>query len=136
MKVKNNVVKMDDWEVEGFFESKKDGFIAAVKIYETSKGSMPVMFKDGKAFMLYDEDTQAPATRTELSRVLKSSVDEYGPDCVFEDLFEDIYIEVSNGVAIEEDVAEMYGFSEEQCTNILDSIDDLSGYTETSWTDM
>ena len=60
MFIKNAVVTMD-WEAEGFFETKKDGFVAAVHIYETEKFTCPVIFKGGVACMIWDDETEAPA---------------------------------------------------------------------------
>lgn len=123
MLIKNVVLKMP-WQAEGFFETKKDGFIAAVEIYETEKFSCPVLFKRGIACMIWDDDAEAPATRDEIQKVLKEIVKE-DPEADMEEYFPDNYIEVSNGVEFESAVADFYGFSEEQQQDVLNRIADL-----------
>lgn len=136
--IKNAIVKMD-WDSEGFYEHKAtDTFIAAVNEYSVPSGKLAVIFMNGKAFLLYDEETEAPVTRDDFTKFLHDMVDVYGPDVVLEDTDEcaEIYIELSNGVEVDSELAESYGLSEEDCEDINARIEDLSGYTEVTYEDM
>lgn len=136
--IKNAIVKMD-WEADGFIEHKAQGtFVAAVNEYDIAGGKLAVIFMNGKAFLLYDEEEGAPTTRESFIEFLHDMVEEYGPDVVLEDTDEcaEIYIELSNGAGVDEDIASAYGLSDEQCEDILARIDDLSGYVETTYEDM
>lgn len=135
MLIKNAIVEMD-WDAEGFYETRNDGFVAAVNIYTTSKGEYAVMFKDGVAFMIFDDDTQAPATRAELRSALKQVVDDAGAEANMEEYFPDCFIELCTGADVDPDLAEMYGFSEEDCKDISDRLTDLSGYIDITVEDM
>ena len=135
MLIKNAIVKMD-WDAEGFYETRADGFVAAVNIYTTSNGEYAVMFKDGVAFMIFDDDTQAPAVRSELQSALKQVVDDAGASASMEEYFPDNYIELCTGGEVDPDLAEMYGFSDEDCQDISDRLLDLSGYIDTVTEDM
>ena len=135
MLIKNAIVNMP-WDAEGFYETKADGFIAAVHIYECEGKEVPIMFKDGKAFMIYDEDLGAPASRSELQKALKEAVKEDGPTVDMEEWFPDDYIEISNGAEVDTDIADIYKLNGEQCKDIMDRLDDLSGYVDVSIEDM
>ena len=134
MFIKNAVVTMD-WEVEGFFETKKDGFVAAVHIYETEKFTCPVIFKGGVACMIWDDDTEAPATREELKKVFAEIVKD-DPEAPIEEYFPDNYIELSNGAEVFEDAAEFYQFTEEQKEDILNRVRDIMRYYVTEEEEM
>lgn len=128
-----------DWDADGFYEHKAtDTFIAAVNLYDTPKGELAVIFMNGKAFLLFDEETEAPVTRDDFTKFLHDMVEAYGPDVILEDTeeCEDIYIELSNGVEVDPDMAELYGLSEENCEDIVNRLADLSGYIETTYEDM
>lgn len=136
--IKNAIVSMD-WDADGFYEHKAtDTFIAAVNLYNTPKGELAVIFMGGKAFLLFDEETEAPVTRDDFTKFLHDMVEAYGPDVVLEDTeeCEDIYIELSNGVDVDPDMAELYGLSDEDCEDIVNRLADLSGYVETTYEDM
>lgn len=135
MLIKNAIVKMP-WDAEGFYETKNDGFIAAVNLYDVNDDKIAVMFKGGKAFMIFDSELEKPASRDELQKALKEVVKSDGPDAEMEEWFPDDYIELSTGATVNSDVAEMYGFTEEQCEDILNRLADLSGYVETTFEDM
>lgn len=134
MFIKNAVVTMD-WEAEGFFETKKDGFVAAVHIYETEKFTCPVIFKGGVACMIWDDETEAPATREELKKVFAEIVKD-DPEAPIEEYFPDNYIELSNGAEVFEDVAEFYQFTEEQKEDILNRVRDIMRYYVTEEEEM
>jgi len=137
--IKNAIVKMD-WDAEGFYEHKAEGtFVAAVQLYDTSKGNeVAVIFKGGKAFFLYNRDTESIMTRDEFTEFLHDMVTEYGPDVDFEYADEscEIYIELSAGGDVDPDIAESYGLSDEDCMDILNRIVDLSGYESVVYEDM
>ena len=126
MLVKNAVVTMD-WEAEGFFETKKDGFVAAVHIYETDKCVCPVIFKGSVACMIWDSETEAPATRDELKKVFAEIVKD-DPEAPIDEYFPDDYVELSNGVEVYEDVADFYQFTDEQKEDILNRVRDIMRY--------
>lgn len=134
MFIKNAVVTMD-WEAEGFFETKKDGFVAAVHIYETEKFTCPVIFKGGVACMIWDDETEAPATREELKKVFAEIVKD-DPEAPIEEYFPDNYIELSNGAEVFEDAAEFYQFTEEQKEDILNRVRDIMRYYVTEEEEM
>lgn len=131
MFVKNAIVKMD-WDVEGFIESKTHGFVAAVHTYKSTDGTdIPVVFRDGKAFMLYNLEEGRLEQLADLRVDIKTAIDDQGYDCNMEEYYEeDGYIEVSNGSYVDSDIAESYGLSDEDCEDVLARIDDLSGYVE------
>ena len=136
MYIKNAVVKML-WDAEGFFETKKDGFIAAVQLYENKKTgeTLAVMFKNGKAFMIFDNETEKPATRDDLRDAL-SEIIKTDPEGDMEEYFPDTYIELCNGVTCDADVADAYGLDEDDQEDIINRCDDLSGYYVTEYEDM
>ena len=134
MFIKNAVVTMD-WEAEGFFETKKDGFVAAVHIYKTEKFTCPVIFKGGVACMIWDDETEAPATREELKKVFAEIVKD-DPEAPIEEYFPDNYIELSNGAEVFEDAAEFYQFTEEQKEDILNRVRDIMRYYVTEEEEM
>ncbi len=129
--VKNEVVSML-WDAEGFFESKSDGFIAAVHIYEGSKGSIPVMFKDGKAFVLLDPDTDMPTTREDLYEVTAECFRE---GTIVEEVYEEEYVEFSNEVEYNDTALGYYGLTPDDGEDMLARLRDLSGYWETETVD-
>ena len=137
--IKNAIVKMD-WDADGFYEHKAEGtFVAAVHLYDTSQGTkLAVIFKGGKAFLLFNTATGAPMTRDEFTEFLHNMVKEYGPDVDLEYADEscEVYIELSAGGGGDPDVAESYGLSDEDCSDISDRLADLSGYEYTEYTDM
>lgn len=135
--VRNAVVKMD-WEREGFFESKKDTcFVAATELYETTGGDeICVIFKNNKAFLLYDEEAEGAMSREKFTEVLHDAIEEYGVDVDFSEIYEDAYIEVCNGAEIDQDIADGYGLDDEVCEDIVARCDDLSGYEVITYEDM
>lgn len=125
MLVKNGIVKMP-WEEENFFESKKFGFIAAVHKYETTKGTdLWVMFHDSKAFIINDNENDAPADHDMLLRLCKEMVDDDGEH--MDEYYGEDIIDLSYG-SVDTDMAEFYGISEEDCDDIDNRIADLENY--------
>lgn len=124
--IKNDIVTMD-WDADLFFESRKRGFIAAVNVYETSKGSVPVIFQDNKIFLLIDPDTVKPASVEDISGAIKDCFKE---NLDIEDAFEDSYVELGIGSVDEEDIANNYGLSDEDIADINKRLRDLSAYWE------
>lgn len=125
------------WDAEGFYETKSDGFVAAVHIYKVADDKeLAVMFKDGKAFMIWDSKLEMPASRDFLQKALMTAVKGDGALVNMEDWFPDEYIELSSGATVDSDVADIYGFTDEQCEDILDRIADLGGYVDITYEDM
>lgn len=129
--VKNEVVNMM-WDAEGFFESKTEGFIAAVHIYEGTKGKIPVMFKDEVAFVLLDPDTDMPTTREDLYAVTSQCFKE-GSDVI--EVYEDAYVNFANMNEYKPKVLEYYGLTTEDGDDMLKRLADLYDYWETETVD-
>lgn len=125
--IKNDVVSMQ-WDADYFFESNSRGFIAALNIYETPDGEVPVVFKDKKIFLLLDPDTDGVATADNISDVIKQCFKE---DIEIEDAFEEFVVELGELQVENVDLAESYGFSEEDISDMDARIDDLMGYWAT-----
>ena len=123
--IRNNVVQMD-WDAETFYESKKNGFIAAIHQYEGSDGSqVPVVFSNQKAFLLVDDETGEPASVKEIFEALQYANKLNEP---IDEVCVDNYVELSNSVTVEEDTMVAYGISLEYADDIINRLDDLSGY--------
>lgn len=126
MFVKNAIVKMD-WVVEGFIETKKGGFVAAIHDYQTDYGTVPVVFMNGHAFCVWDEDEQRLSNMEEIKSVLKQCYDG-GLD--FEETLteQDAYVLVTD-LSITNDYVKMeYKLSDEDLEDIENRIFDLKGY--------
>lgn len=132
--IKNDVVKMD-WDADCFFESKKKGFIGAVKVYETeTAGSVPVCFADGCAFVLLDNESESVVLNAEaVNDCIKAS---YKAKVPMAEYCEDIYGKIGDLQVVDAEVAAYYGLSEEDCYDIDARINDLSGYWITVEEDM
>lgn len=122
--VKNEFVKML-WDAEGFFESKTDGFLAAVQLYEGTRGTVAVMFRDNKAFIILDPDTEFAADREELFKAIK---DCHKSGLNIEDYFYEQYVEFSNGVEYDEGVLAYYGLDAEDGEDMNKRLEDLQDY--------
>lgn len=126
--IENDVVSME-WDADYFFESNQSGFVAAINIYETPDGEVPVVFKDNKIFLLLDPDTDGVATADNIADVIKQCFKE---DIELEEAFEEFYVSLGeSGVLLNADVAESYGLSEDDIADIESRIEDLSGYWAT-----
>lgn len=124
--IKNDIVKMD-WVAEHFFESKSQGFIAAVHVYDTPQGEVSVVFQDKVIFLLIDSDTAKPASAEDIRDALRMCFKE---SLLVEEAFEDSYVELGVGGIDEEDIAFEYGLSDEDIKDINRRYDDLSPYWE------
>lgn len=124
--IKNDIVKMD-WDADAFFESRSRGFVAAVNVYKTSEGPVPVVFQDKKIFILLDPDTVEPTTLEDITQVIK---DCYKDNIDLEDAFPESYVELGVGVVLDEDVANQYGLTDADIADINNRIDDLMPYWE------
>lgn len=124
--IKNDIVKME-WVAEHFFESKSQGFIAAVREYDTPEGKVTVVFQDKVIFLLIDNDTEKPATVEDIRDALKVC---FTDNLLVEEAFEDSYIELGIGGVDEEDTAHAYGLSDEDILDINKRYIDLSPYWE------
>ena len=125
--IKNDIVSMD-WESEQFFETK-EGFFAAIQTYNTENDIVSVVFQNKIAFLLLDEEENAPASLDDTKGAVKTM---YKEDMTAEELYEDVYVELGNTVVNEEgaETARHYGLSDEQIKDINARLDDLSGYYE------
>lgn len=130
--IKNDVVKMD-WDADTFFESRDYGFIAAVNVYETPKGSVPVIFQDNKIYLLYDAEEGDLASLDDIKSVIKDCFDT-GDDV--EDRYYASYIELGIATVDNEDIANSYGLTDEDISDINQRIMDLSPYWEIEETPM
>lgn len=127
--IKNDYVDMK-WDAEGFYESKKNGFVGAVWIYGEGDDARPVCFHNGKAFLLVDEDGYCSRdTIEDALREANNGVED------IEDMFEEYYVDLGNLSYLNDDVLEMHGLSE-YAEDIEARLDDLSCYWETVEEDM
>ena len=122
--IKNEIVSME-WNADLFFESKSAGFVAAINVYETPNGQVPVVFQENKIFTLLDEDTNAVASVSDIARVIK---DCFNAQALIEDEFEDVYVEFGYGAVDDVGIAENFGLSDEDIADMDNRIKDLSGY--------
>lgn len=122
--IKNDVVSMD-WEAEQFFETK-EGFVAAIREYQTEKGNVAIIFQDKVAYLLLDEDNN-PASVEDCSEAIKNI---YKEGLSAEDLYPDSYVELGTTVVLDDgaDTARYYGLSDGDIEDINKRLDDLSGY--------
>ena len=114
-----------NWKADHFFESRTAGFIAAVNVYNTEQGEVPVVFQDKHIFLLIDPDEGIPATVKEIQNALKECLEE---SLEVSDAFEDCYVELGFESVDEEDIAMSYGLTDEDIQDINKRIQDLSGY--------
>lgn len=124
--IKNGIVSMT-WDADYFFESNRSGFYAAINVYKTEKGDVPVVFEDNNIFMLYDEDEGRLSTADEISDAVKVCFSE---DLLLYEAFEDNVIMLGTGSVDDEDVAYMYGLSDEDIEDINSRVVDLAPYWE------
>lgn len=122
--IKNDMVSMK-WDAEGFYESKTDGFIAAVHIYDTPNGRLAVTFKDNKAFIVLDTETDQPLDRASLYRLVREEFMEGTP---IEDYYQDEYVLLGTLTGVESEPAEYYGLDLSDQEDLLARMRDLSGY--------
>lgn len=116
--VKNNMVDMQ-WDADGFVETKKMGFIAAVHRY----GNVAVAFKDGKVYTHVDDDGECIDFNA-LVKVIKNAVKERDDD--YPDFYED-YAEIYDGREFMDETVTFLNL-EDQKDDILARLKDLSGY--------
>lgn len=122
--IKNDYVDMD-WDAEGFFESRENGFVGAVWIYSGSQGEIPVCFHDSAVFILADEDGNV-FTREQIRDCLAEC---NASNETMEGLFEENYIPfgtVAEGV--NEDNVMMYGLTMDDAIDIVHRLEDVCVY--------
>lgn len=121
--VKNAVVNMP-WEVENFYESKVNGFVAAVHNYEIDGVTVGVAFQDGCAYVMPDDNGGYKVGKALERDIVVSGkegyslMDYFGEDGCY-------LIAVAGGLV---DSGECLGLSEDDVTDIINRINDLSGY--------
>lgn len=122
--IKNDFVDMD-WDAEGFFESRENGFVGAVWIYEGSKGEVPICFHDGAAFLMVDEDGNL-FSRDQIRKCLAEVNRDGG---VMSEYYEENYVllgTVQSG--IEEDNVMLYGLTLSDAEDVAARLGDVSCY--------
>lgn len=135
--VRNAVVKENYWKVENFFETKADGYVAASQEYETTKGSMLVVFKDRQAGFLIDSDTGLPISNDELTKELASLVKEGSIGESLDDIYPDAWVLIGVKDTITDDEwLNEFGFSAEQIRDVEERMADLENYYEDSEEEM
>lgn len=117
--VKNDVVEMP-WNVDGFIESRKDGFVAAVHSYN----GVPIAFKEGKAYTHADDDGEIIGFKDLVSVIKRASKER---DSDYPEFYDD-YVEIYDGCDFtNEGFMEYHGILD--CKDdILARLQDLSGY--------
>lgn len=127
--VRNAVVKENFWKVENFFETKKEGYVAASQEYETPKGTMLVVFKDRQAGFLLDPDTGKPISNKEFLNELASLQKDGELDSSLEDIYPDSYVQIGvKDTITDEEWLDNFGFSDEQKRDIEARMADLENY--------
>ncbi len=135
--VRNAVVKENYWKRENFFETKKDGFVAASQEYDTPEGSMLVVFKDRQAGFLIDPDTGKPISNKELTSILGDLFKSGEINEDLGDLYEDSWQLIGKmGIITDDSWFDSFGFSAEQQQDVVDRMNDLENYYEDTVEDM
>ena len=119
--VRNGIVKMD-WNADGFLESRKDGFISAVKDYN----GIGVAFKEGKAYTLVSEEGEKYTFQEvveEIKRAYKKKDGDF-PE------FYDTYVEIYDGREFSNTEALGIQEFEEDILNRLKDLEDYWAYEE------
>ena len=128
-----------DWEADSFYESKANGtFVSALNMYEDTMGDdLPIIFKDGKAFILWDAEAEKPLGVAEYTQLLAKLTRKYGEDVNLEEIGEtaDMYVEISNGTPVDPDIAEAYCIDKEVAEDVVARLRDLSGYYSVEYQD-
>lgn len=135
--VRNAVVRENYWKRENFFETKKEGFVAASQEYVTPEGTMLVVFKDRQAGFLIDPETGKPITNKELTQTLADLNKSGEIEEDLGDLYEDSWQMIGKqGVITDDSWFESFQFSDEQVQDVIDRMNDLENYYEDTVTDM
>ena len=124
--IKNGIVNMV-WNADHFLESRKSGFVAAINVYSTDKGDVPVIFQDQKGYILLDQDTNKPASVSDIISVVKECFKE---DLDIETELEGSYVELGVMLVDYEDTARMFGLTDDDIADINNRFDDLQPYWE------
>lgn len=134
MYVKNAVVSDNMWEVEGFIETKKGGFIAAIHEYDKGDSVVPVVFMNRKAFVVFDNEEERLSTMEEIKVALKQCYDS-GQE--FESVLEDqeAFVLCTDLDIVNDYVKEEYGITDEDIEDMENRIMDLDGYEEEVYLD-
>lgn len=128
MLVKNAIVGMD-WDAETFYESKTKGFVAAVHKYKNSEGEeVPICFRAGKAFYIYDNDTGKPAKAEEFAKAISDIVKKDGNFIEIADYFPEDYIEIADKFEVNDETVDYLGLSEEDKADIVKRVNDINNY--------
>lgn len=119
--VSNNFVSMD-WDSDGFVDSKKNGFIAAVHKY----GDTVVAFYEGKIYThLNSEGTKSSLSMKDFVKVIKQNLVRK-PDYDYPNYYED-YAEIYDGAEFNDCLADTLGLTEYK-EDMIARLQDLSGY--------
>ena len=132
--VDNGIVKME-WDADLFVENKYVGFIAAGKQY----GDVIVMFQDGDAYTLYDEENPFTAqdiltTVRNAYNIKKGKEPSYTKEYTMDE-FDEYLLLASEGELYEGNLA-VVGLSEEDGKDILARLEDIGQYYEEEIVDM
>lgn len=123
--IKNGVVNML-WDANAFFESRDGGFVAACQLYEGCNGNIVVCFKDSKAFILSDPENEGCSI--DLENMYEIVSEAFREELDIEDCFVDEYVDVYDGIDLNETALEYYGLSEEDGDDIVKRFKDLKSY--------
>ena len=122
--IKNDFVDMD-WDADGFFESRENGFVGAVWVYEGTKGEIPVCFHEKEAFLMVDEEGSV-FSRDQIRSCL-AEVNRAGD--IMSDYYQENYIKLGSvSEGIDEDNVMLYGLTMEDAENIAERLGDVSCY--------
>ncbi len=128
MYVKNDIVRDNYWEAEGFVEDKRVGFICAIHDYH----GVPVVFQEGIAFTMID--AEGPLDIESIKSVIKKSfkinkADGSRVHVYSVDEFEE-YVELASeeGKTLSEANLRLAGLTDEDVADMKERFEDLSGY--------
>lgn len=117
--VQNDIVSMD-WDADGFIESKKAGFIAALQTYN----GIAVVFKDGKIYTHILDDGTAMDAKSLVSAIKKAVKED---DSDYPEYYDD-YVELFDGKEFEENNLSHFGIDLSNEADMLARLKDLDNY--------
>lgn len=134
MFVKNEVVRDNFWDVEDFFETKEDGYVAATHTYQTSSGPVLVIFKDRKAYLIVEDGETIGKER--FKELLKAMFDNGTLGDDLDEVVDGVAtVGIKGTIYDEEGYLGALGFSQADVSDIEDRMTDLENYWEETVTD-
>lgn len=130
MKIIDNGMVSMQWNADCFYESRSKGFMGAVNRYDGSRGELPVLFHERKAYLLTNDEGDI-LEEDEIAMALKELLE---ADDLIEDYYEGNCIVLADMAGVDEQLVSKYGLKEFS-DDIEKRLADLSGYWEEVETD-